>query len=328
MGIEAERVPLGKTLYQPAEGADCSQCGEALPPGAKFCSECGTSMQPGDDSEILQIVGKREWSLSEATAEIRELEAALIPEMLLIPESWFVRGSPLNEGNDNETPQRRIWLDEYFIGKYTVTNHQYREFVCQTGYRYPRLWGNRRFNQDNQPVVGVSWEDAMAYCIWLSRVTGRSFTLPSEAQWEKTARGEDARKYPWGNARPSPRRAHFSHRKSLKQPSPAASHPKGNSPYGAVNMAGNVLEWCLDVYQKDYYAASPERNPMNRGAPELQAAVGQARRRVSHVLRGGSWMGACTPITYRYMTYVSNLSNVGFRCVELPSAPDGGDEMN
>ncbi|MFZ5919052.1 MAG: SUMF1/EgtB/PvdO family nonheme iron enzyme [Chloroflexota bacterium] len=202
---------------------------------------------------------------------------SLEPEMVCVPAGGFLRGSPerAQESPDAEKPQREIELSEYWIGRYPVTNAQYGVFVRATGRRPPEHWPLQ--GMENHPVVNVTWWDAVAFCRWLSEVTGKDYRLPTEAEWEKAARGIDGRHYPWGNkwqdgtcnAGPSGKRG----------TSPVGSYsPAGDSPYGCADMAGNVLEWVFDWYDAQYYShSSMSQNPFG---PASGAVRG---------LRGGSW---------------------------------------
>jgi serine/threonine protein kinase len=116
--------------------------------------------------------------------------------MVYIPPCKFIIGS--NDGRSNEKPTHEVYLDGYWIGKYEVTLGQYKTFISDGGYQNLLTWASKSSQEDNHPVIGVSWDDANAYCQWLSKKTGLTFKLPSEAQWEKAARGTDGRKYPWG----------------------------------------------------------------------------------------------------------------------------------
>ena len=215
--------------------------------------------------------------------------------MILIEGGEFMRGSKKGEGRDNERPQRQIYLDPFLIGKYPVTNREYKAFVDDEGYKKrefwtpegwqwrekknilePLYWHDRQWNGPNFPVVGISWYEATAFCKWLSHTTGQPYRLPSEAEWEKAARGTGGREYPWGNR--------FDKKKcnsvelGLMRTSPVGIFPEGESSYGCLDMSGNVLEWCLDWYDEKYYEKSPDSNPPG----PLKGA--------NRVLRGGSWL--------------------------------------
>jgi len=226
-----------------------------------------------------------------------------------IPAGEFLMGSDPkvdSQAYGDEQPQRKVTLDAYWIGKTPVTNAQYAAFIKATGHRAPGHWSGGRLPQgkEQHPVVNVSWEDAAAFCTWASEVTQRIVRLPSEAEWEKAARGADGRIYPWGNRAPDKSRCNFNNNERGTTPVGQYS-PQGDSPYGCVDMAGNVWEWCADWYDAEYYKTAPARNP-----PGPQS--GNAR-----VLRGGSWSryenltrGADR---YWYTPTTSYLS-LGFRC--------------
>ncbi len=215
--------------------------------------------------------------------------------MVLIEGGEFIRGSKKGEGRDSERPQRKIYLDPFLIGKYPVTNQEYKAFVDDGGYQRrefwtpegwhwpekenisePLYWHNRKWNGPNFPVVGISWYEAVAFCKWLSQKTGEYYRLPTETEWEKAARGTDGREYPWGNK--------FDEKKcnslelGLGLTSPVGIFPEGKSPYECLDMAGNVWEWCFDWIDDEYYEKSPEKNPQGPSTG------------VDRVLRGGSWL--------------------------------------
>ncbi|UCH98654.1 MAG: SUMF1/EgtB/PvdO family nonheme iron enzyme [Candidatus Aminicenantes bacterium] len=137
--------------------------------------------------------------------------------------------------------------------------------------------GNYQFEPgcENHPVISVSWYGAAEYCKWLSKKIGQEFKLPTEAQWEKAARGSDQRKYPWGSREPNIDLANFN--RNIGKTTPVGSYPEGASPYGLMDMAGNVWEWCNDWYNPDYYKNSSPNNPPG-------PASGSKR-----VMRGGNW---------------------------------------
>ena len=220
---------------------------------------------------------------------------SLDPEMILIPAGEFLMGSDPGKDKDAldpEQPQHTLYLPDYYMAKTPVTNVQYAEFVRDAGLvEPPRHWrkGEPPPDKLKHPVVDVSWRDAMAYCTWLADVTGKPYRLPSEAEWEKAARGTDGRIYPWGN-RWYPRWCNTSEG-GVGSTTPVGSYPRGASPYGLLDMAGNVWEWCLTKWWGNYEGyAKKER--------ELQGVEGTAPR----VLRGGSWSydRADARCAYRY----------------------------
>ena len=188
-------------------------------------------------------------------------------EMCLIPAGEFLMGSAVA---DDEQPPRKVYLDAYYIYKTEVTVAQYRQFCAETRRAMPNepAWGWR----ENHPVVNVNWKDATAYARWAGA------TLPTEAQWEKAARGTTGLTYPWGNVWDVGKAQCSSARYGdADGPAPVGSFPAGASPFGVLDMAGNVWEWCADWYGEDYYRRAPANNP-------LGPATGTFR-----VLRGGSW---------------------------------------
>lgn len=196
--------------------------------------------------------------------------------MVLIPAGEFVMGSPDGEGLDNEQPEHKVWVDAFYLDKYEVTNARYEKFMEETGRARPKFWEQLDLTVHSElPVVGVSWDDAKAYCEWAEK------RLPTEAEWEYAARGTDRRRYPWGNAEPNAQLANYAKRWSHKfyddRLEPVNSHEAGKSPFGVYNMAGNVFEWVADWYEIKYYMRSPERNPPGPETGELK------------VMRGGSW---------------------------------------
>jgi formylglycine-generating enzyme required for sulfatase activity len=174
--------------------------------------------------------------------------------MIYIPPGKFMMGSV--DGDDDEKPLHEIDLDGYWIGKYEVTFAQYERYCNEAKIEIPDDIG---WGRENRPVICVSWDDAAAYCQWLSQKTGLKFKLPTEAQWEKAARGSDQHKYPWGSREPDKDLANFS--SNIGSTTPVDSYPAGASTYGLLDMAGNVWEWCSDWYEADYYKNSPPKNP-------------------------------------------------------------------
>lgn len=170
------------------------------------------------------------------------------PEVIEIPAGQFVMGAEAGTtGRDHERPAHLVTLGFYYIGRYPVTNAQYMEFVRQTGYSAPKRtgWlGNKvSSRKKDHPVSNISWYDAVAYCQWLSEQTGRTYRLPSEAEWEKAARGADGRAYPWGNTWTDGLCNHGS-----KNTTPVTEFAAGLSPYGCFDMIGNVWEWTITLW--------------------------------------------------------------------------------
>jgi formylglycine-generating enzyme len=198
------------------------------------------------------------------------------PVLTRIPAGWFLMGC--DAGQDNEKPVHRVWIDEFLLSARQVTNTDYERFLRKTASLPPPFWADPAFNHPQQAIVGVSWYEATRYCEWLSASAGRKFRLPTEAEWERAARGgHDQALFPWGDTPPQslPNYADRCAKHWQTGPEPVGSGESNG--YGLYNMCDNVHEWCSDWYAPDYYSISPERNP--RG-PETGA------RRAS---RGGSW---------------------------------------
>ena len=188
--------------------------------------------------------------------------------MVYVPAGEFIMGSADSdkEALDFERPQFRAGLPDYWIDKCEVTVARYRKFCQETGREMPPApeWGW----QDDHPMVMVSWNDAVAYAKWAGK------RLPTEMEWEKAARGTDGRLYPWGNQWDAGKCANASNSSGTK---PAGSYPSGAGPYGALDMAGNVWDWCADWHDEKAYLryAKGEITPPANGTDK--------------VLRGGSW---------------------------------------
>jgi len=237
--------------------------------------------------------GEQDWDVVEdrledirAFFEEEGIDADAQPEriecpegMILVPEGKF-RYGPASEEAD---------LPAFYIDRHPVTNTEYLRFCEETDYRKPRFIDDERFNDPDQPVVGVSLIDAIQYCRWAGK------DLPTEHQWEKAARGDDGRTYPWGNEDPDPERAVFDQPVDEGRPGRVESLPKGASPYGCADMAGNVWEWTL---------SSPEGSASIKGT--------------QNVLRGG-----CFEDPALFLSSFARLDDdqkikseiVGFRCV-------------
>jgi sulfatase modifying factor 1 len=203
---------------------------------------------------------------------------ACVPALVRIPAGWFLMGC--DTGQDNEKPVHRVWVDEFLLAARQVTYADYERFLRSTASLPPPFWSDPAFNHPEQSVVGVSWYEAIRYCEWLSASAGRKFRLPSEAEWERAARGGNENAgalFPWGDAPPQSLPDYADRCAKHWQTGPEPVGRGQSNGYGLYNMCDNVHEWCSDWYAPDYYSVSPERNP--RG-PET------GQRRAS---RGGSW---------------------------------------
>jgi formylglycine-generating enzyme required for sulfatase activity len=266
---------------------------------------------------------------AEGRAAIKKKMAGAPEGMVYVPGGEFVMGSPVGTGHPDENPAHRACVNGYYIDRYEVTNARFNKFVEATGYvteaegrpesSLGRTWrtpyGPDSSSEDNpnSPVVCVSWSDADAYARWAGK------RLPTEAEWEKAARGTDSRTYPWGNdvsgeamkMNIADKNSELSWRNSsvddgFKEAAPVGSFPGGRSAYGVEDMAGNVWEWCQDWWGDEYYKSGQVMNPQGPQTGEVR------------VIRGGSWFydayGART--THRsYRRPEASGAATGFRCV-------------
>lgn len=285
-------------------------------------------------------------ALFTAVACLALLAATTLPDtppdnaMTLVPAGEFVMGSP--EGSDgfpDERPQRQVYVSAFWIDRHETTNADYERFVRATGHRIPAnpdpavsLWDNGAPlpGSHDHPVVNVSWDDAWAYCRWAGK------RLPTEAEWEKAARGTDSRRYPWGNQWDitlansasfwtgrtiefqssddwhafwvKGEGARLARQHGLKGEVltlPVGQFLQGASPYGLLDMAGNVAEWVQDWYDPDYYAKAPLTDPPGPARGVLKA------------MRGGSWLKPAMSLRTSDRDFGNTQtrpSGTGFRC--------------
>ncbi len=227
--------------------------------------------------------------------------------MVLVPAGEFMMGSRQDDkmADKDERTAHTVRLDAFHIDQYEVTTARYAKFFQETKRPAPKYWSDQiPQRHGNEPVIGVDWNDANGYCVWAGK------RLPTEAEWEKAARGIDQRLYPWGNAEPNRQRANFDHCcdfKGYEALTEGGSFEQGKSPYGAYDMAGNVWEWVADRYDGGSYDESPERNPTGRLSGEKR------------IVRGGAWDSASAYIRSSYRLRLSptfRLDNIGFRCAQ------------
>lgn len=272
-----------------------------------------TRQESGQESEGYTPLAKKLEQVAEESrkAEIRVKEASIDPEyesMILIPAGEFTMGSL--EGPKDQEPVRKVYLDAFYIDKYEVTFAPFYEFVKFTGHKKPRLAGYLSssvtealplFIKPFSPVVGVKWFGARDYCDWKGK------RLPTEAEWEKAARGEDERKWPWGNEE----RAEYANLMEDEDGAPYTTavdqFSRDVSPYGVYGMAGNVMEWVSDWYDQHAYEVLTARNPVG------------SKFALHRVIRGASWHDsikrAGTSVRFNMYPAYRDVT-IGFRCAK------------
>jgi formylglycine-generating enzyme required for sulfatase activity len=338
-------ITLTFWLSSCAQNNDTDQAGQTT----DLTQSPGTTVS----STAEEVVGESQGNRHTLNAHI-ELEAIInegYGNYLLVPAGKFTMGDNYDEGNPREKPVHVVYLDAYYIGEFEVTNEEYKKFMDDGGYNKvehwseggygmfdePLYWNTAEYNggsipgNENFPVVGVSWFEAVAYCSWLSEKTGNVYRLPTEAEWEKAARGGDyldgddnglaanpipQRRYPWGNEIDGSYANYLDSGDPYEEGLTPVGYYNGSvygdfathdnaSPYGAYDMAGNVYEWILDYYQENY---SPEMatNPQGPG------------RGSGHVIRGSAFLYEIFKqrSAYRGAYYPSfRGAYIGIRCV-------------
>ncbi len=239
-----------------------------------------------------------------------------VPGAKPTPQERRLKGPTSFAAFHDEGPAHTVVLDAYYIDKFEVSNKQYGDFMKATGHPAPAYWDDQRLNKPTQPVVGVNWFDAKAFCEWQGK------RLPTEAEWEKAARGPEGFRYPWGNEM-NPARANYNRKASAT--APVNAYPEGASPYVVYNMSGNVFEWVADWYDPKFYKAGPLVNPAGPDKPVWLGGTGTYVDRLTvgekRVLSGGSWIAVESSITTTHRFWNHPLNNsygigLGFRCAK------------
>ncbi len=290
---------------------ELSREGESLP--RKILPENKNSLQ--DYPDFVQAISSKAKKVYKNQSGSWEAEFDYGIIMVYIPSGKYQSGSD-NESSDRRPVPEVIYLDGYWIGKYEVTFDQFDHFCEEEGIAKPddESWG-----RESRPAINVSYLDAVAYCQWFSRRISCNFNLPTESQWEKAAQGTENRAYPWGDSLSLGNKANFADSSTnfewrdstvndqSKYTAPVGSYPEGSSPYGVMDMAGNVYEWCLDWYSTSRSSSSTKNS---RGI----------KKGTYRVLRGGSWntSSKCLRTTFRSAAKPSSRNfHIGFRlCIE------------
>jgi formylglycine-generating enzyme required for sulfatase activity len=274
----------------PREGAEVQ--GAAAPQSSAVGQEEVTLEPP----QQLEPIKPQYWSLPYGEQE-----------WVTIPAGEFWMGD--DQGGADGRPAHRLFVPGFRMARVPITNAQYALYVQATGVKPPRHWeedGRPPKERLNHPVVHVSWEEACGYCEWLSQVTGKRIRLPTEAEWEKAARGDmDKRSYPWGDKFDASKCN--SEEAGLGGTSPVGAFPAGASPYGCLDMSGNVWQWVQDWYDERYYWQGATRNLQGPSSGEAK------------VVRGGSWSlfpGLARVSSRLRLVPGGRLGNVGFRCAQ------------
>jgi sulfatase modifying factor 1 len=227
---------------------------------------------------------------------LRERAGFTRSRMVRIPEGWFLMGS--ETGQDNEQPVHRVWVDAFELAACQVTNAEYALFLVETQNRLPLHWGDAEFSNPEQALVGVSWFEAVAYCEWLSKATGHLYRLPTEAEWERAARGGLKQKlYPWGDEPPDSLSNYANRWKTGPEPVGRAEI----NAYGLYDIGANVHEWCSDWFDAAYYSVSPERNPRGPSSGARRASRGGSWRHYTKVSRCAA--RSSIPPEFQYADY-------------------------
>jgi len=297
----------GKAAVPPAPNEVKPKPADSPPPtnGPKPPSPASPDVKPkeGTKKEASPENGAKAQPIPPLPAEIIGRDGA---PMVFVSAGDFTMGS--DQGDEDERPVHRVSLDAFYVDKYEVTIARFGKFVTAIMSEPPWGFANQEAptKRGDQPVRWVTWMEATAYCAWVGK------RLPTEAEWEKAARGTDARTYPWGNDPPTSAQAVFALMDGAEASSAVGLREDGKSPYGAIDMAGNLYEWVADWYEEDFYHHSPPRNP--RG-PEKGG---------SKVQRGGSFTNAAYRLRASFRTKgepTEHHPRVGFRCAQDAPAP-------
>ena len=228
-------------------------------------------------------------------------------EVIIIPAGDFLMGSAEGEGRSDERPQRKVYLDTYAIDIYETTNDRYLNFIHSTRRKEPQnSYSEKKLSEESDvgdlPIVQVTWYDAVDYCRWVGK------RLPTEAEWEKAARGKQGFVFPWGSTSPLPKKVNFDKNwEETKTLWPVGRPNQTASPYGVINMAGNAREWTSDWYAPNYYSTGGNKNPKG------------PKNGILKVIKGGSWHSFLSDIRSASRGrggFALKTDGIGFRCAK------------
>jgi formylglycine-generating enzyme required for sulfatase activity len=294
---------------------------ERFADASAFCRALRTQVQATPRIEPSGPTPERSQPVpGEALAE-SFVEPATGIRFLLVPGGRFAMGE---RKRSESSPRHQVEVSSFWLAELPVTRLQYGRFLAPFGRREPVLLEKARFHDPNQPVVGVTWLDAYSFCQWASRISGLAVSLPTEAQWEFAARGPEGRPYPWGSEEPDALRAQFDRHWLKDAPLPVGSLPGSRGPFGHLDQAGNVWEWCLDSWDASAYA---RRGVLTVDPVELD--TGDTKKRV---VRGGGFTSMALELHAAYRNAWQNDDgsvSIGFRVAAMPQAkgksPHGED---
>jgi len=284
----------------------------------------GEDLQLHDQNENKKGNYSRSYTVAEAEGLLSAAQWRELDTMIAVPEGVVAMGTDKVPSDEQDRPMHQTHLAAYMIDKYPVTNAQYARFVAATGHRPPLHWKDGRIPQGEvmHPVTMVSWFDAKSYAAWAKK------RLPTEAEWERAARGADGRRWPWGNVMDAARLNTYY---SVGHATDVTAYPSGASPYGVMDMAGNVSQWTAD----DYLPYPGSKAPLEMFQGKIAVAKTAEDRAMKvidlvsvdaryKVLRGGSWKSdPFSTSSYHRISQWPNLASdfFGFRCAQDVSEP-------
>ena len=317
-------LAIGITLYVVDQGFD--RMGEMRTRATYELKDEESHIRAAGEDLVLHSMHESEknhavgYSVTEVESLLTKEEWAEINTMILIPEGVFLMGTNLERSDAQNRPQHSVKLPAFWVDKYPVTNAQYAKFVVATSHRPPLNWkqGKIPSGEALRPVTMVSWYDAAAYAKWAGK------RLPSEAEWEKSGRGTDGRRWPWGN-KMEPERLNTYY--NVGSATNVNAYPNGASPYGVLDMAGNVDEWTADDFVPYPGTDAPSAlftGKVVHATKEKEIEVIPTERKYK-VLRGGSWKGDpfSSSVFHRNFAFANFASDFfGFRCASNVSVKD------